>query len=244
MNTNEPFCGEDSGARAHFQEMGNHARDQQCRRAKAQPSLRRRTYWLPWPVGRKSNQCAQNGRRGHRPITTDRRISAGNQILRAPRFHGKPQTRGHTAVLRDVGQCLADREPAISSRPDADPGAIGQRGGHTLAMKSRSTEYLITRGDATVCCDWPVPATSVLGTVIGFSADRPWQPVGPPPERWLGFRSTALLISSVVAHLLKVSPRAAVFTAKRFIRIHGMVERAMGYLKRRVVLGSRRGVAL
>src|SRR5207302_9716250 len=29
MNTNEPFCGEDSGARAHFQEMGNHARDQQ-----------------------------------------------------------------------------------------------------------------------------------------------------------------------------------------------------------------------
>lgn len=113
-----------------------------------------------------------------------------------------------------------------------------------LSMKSRSTEYLLTRGDATACCDWPVPATSVLGTVIGFSADRPWQPVGPPPERWLGFRSTALLISSVVAHLLKVSPRAAVFTAKRFIRIHGMVERAMGYLKRRVVLGSRRGVAL
>jgi hypothetical protein len=113
-----------------------------------------------------------------------------------------------------------------------------------LSMKSRSTEYLITRGDATVCCDWPVPATSVLGTVIGFSTDRPWQPVGPPPERGLGFRSTALLISSVVAHLLKVSPRAAVFTAKRFIRIHGMVERAMGYLKRRVVLGSRRGVAL
>ena len=136
--------------------------------------------------------------------STEYLISAGNQILRAPR------------VIRYS----------------------------VLSMKSRSTEYLITRGDATVCCDWPVPATSVLGTVIGFSADRPWQPVGPPPERWLGFRSTALLISSVVAHLLKVSPRAAVFTAKRFIRIHGMVERAMGYLKRRVVLGSRRGVAL
>src|SRR5207253_606912 len=215
MNTNEPFCGEDSGARAHFQEMGNHARDQQCRRAKAQPSLRRRTYWLPWPVGRKSNHCAQNGRRGHRPITTDRRISAGNQILRAPRFHGKSMA----PALPD-GSWIRVR-PAADGRFTVgqaltyvakDRGVAPRLG---LSMKSRSTEYLITRGDATVCCDWPVPATSVLGTLIGFSADRPWQPVGPPPERWLGFRSTALLISSVVAHLLKVSPRAAVFTAKR-----------------------------
>lgn len=113
-----------------------------------------------------------------------------------------------------------------------------------VSMKSRSTEYLITRGDATVCCDWPVPATSVLGTVVGFSTDGTWQPVGPPPKRGLGFRSTALLIASVVAHLLKVSPPGAVFTAKSFIRIHGLLKRAMGYLKCRWVLGSRRGVAL
>ncbi|HYY72283.1 MAG TPA: hypothetical protein VE778_01695, partial [Candidatus Bathyarchaeia archaeon] len=75
-----------------------------------------------------------------------------------------------------------------------------------LSLKSRSTEYLITRGDATACCDWPVPATSVLGPLIGFSTDGTWQPVGPPPKRGLGFRSVAWLILSVVAHLLKVSP--------------------------------------
>ena len=112
------------------------------------------------------------------------------------------------------------------------------------SMKSGSTEYLITRGDATVCCDWPVVATSVLGTVVGFSADGLWQPVGPPPARGLGFRSMTFLISSLVAYLLRVSPRASVSTAKSIIRIHGMVEKATGYLKRRVVLGSHRGVTL
>lgn len=112
------------------------------------------------------------------------------------------------------------------------------------SVKSGSAEYLITRGDATVCCDWPVEAMSVLGTVIGFSTDGLWQPVPPPPERGLGFRSMEFLISSLVVNLLKVSPRASVSAAKSIIRIHGMAGKAKGYLKRRLALGSRRGVAL
>ena len=110
------------------------------------------------------------------------------------------------------------------------------------SMKSGSDEYLITRGDATLVCDWPVMATSVLGTVVGFSSDGLWQPVGPPPERGLGFRSMTFLLSSLVAYLLRVSPRASVSTAKGIIHIHGMVQKAVGYLKRRAVLGSHRGV--
>jgi hypothetical protein len=112
------------------------------------------------------------------------------------------------------------------------------------SVKSRSKEYLITRGDATVCCDWPVPATSVVGIVIGFSTRESWQSVGQPPERSFGFRWLAFLISSLIASILRVSPSAAVWTAKRIIRIHGMVERGMGYLKRRAALGSRAGAAL
>lgn len=112
------------------------------------------------------------------------------------------------------------------------------------SVKSGGKEYLITRGDATVCCDWPVPAVSVLGIVIGFSAAGLWQPVGQPPERWFGFRSMASLISSLVANILKVSPAAAVWTAKCIIRIHGLIEKVTGHLKRRVALGFGRGVAL
>ena len=112
------------------------------------------------------------------------------------------------------------------------------------SVKSGSKEYLITRGDATICCDWPVPATSVVGIVIGFSTHGLWQSVGQPPKRSFGFRWLAFLISSLVASILKVSPSAAVWTAKRIIRIHGVVERVMGCLKRRATPGSRAGVAL
>jgi hypothetical protein len=112
------------------------------------------------------------------------------------------------------------------------------------SVKSGSKRYLITRGDATVCCDWPVPATSVLGTVIGFCTHELWQPVGPPPQRSFSFRWLAFLISNLVAGILKVSPSAAIWTAKRIIKIHGMVERVKGYLKRRAPLGSCAGAAL
>jgi hypothetical protein len=112
------------------------------------------------------------------------------------------------------------------------------------SVKSGSKEYLITRGDATVCCDWPVPSASVLGIVIGFCTSEVWEPVGLPRARWFGFRWLAFLISSLVANILRVSPSAAVWTAKRIIMIHGIVERMMGYLKRRVAVSSRAGAAL
>jgi hypothetical protein len=112
------------------------------------------------------------------------------------------------------------------------------------SVKSGSNHYLITRGDATVCCDLPVLATSVLGPVIGFCTTGSWQPVGPPLERWFGFRWLALLIASLVGGILRVSPAAAVGTARRIIRIHGTIERAAGFLKRLAVQGSRRRAAL
>ena len=112
------------------------------------------------------------------------------------------------------------------------------------SMKSESTGYLITRGDATVCCDWPVPATSVLGTVVAFSTDGLWQAVPPPPERGLVFRSMAFLSLNLIGNLLRVSPPAAVATAKCIIRIHGMVEKGIAHLKRPRTRDAARGVAL
>ncbi len=112
------------------------------------------------------------------------------------------------------------------------------------SVKSGSNRYLITRGDATVCCDLPVLAASVLGPVIGCCATGSWQPVGPPPERWFGFRWLALLISNLVGGILRVSPAAAVWTAKRIIGIHRTIERATGFLKRHAARGSRPGAAL
>jgi hypothetical protein len=111
-------------------------------------------------------------------------------------------------------------------------------------VKSGSIQYLITRGDAAVCCDLPVPASSVLGIVQEFSSTGAWQTVAPPVERWFGFRWMALMIYRVVGGLLRVSPSCAVWTAKRIIRIHGTVERATGFLRRRAAFRSRNGAAI
>jgi hypothetical protein len=111
-------------------------------------------------------------------------------------------------------------------------------------VKSGDDQYLITRGDATVCCDLPVPASSVLGIVQEFSSTGAWEPVGPPVERWFGFRWLAFMIYRVVGGLLRVSPFCAVWTAKRIIRIHRTVERAAGFLRRRAALRSREGASI
>lgn len=111
------------------------------------------------------------------------------------------------------------------------------------SIESGGHRYLITRGDSTVCCDLPILATSVLGLVTGFSTTGPWQPIGPPPERWLGFRWLAFLISSLVGAILKVSPSVAAGTAKLIIKVHGTMQRATGFLKRRAAVNSHAGVA-
>ena len=110
-------------------------------------------------------------------------------------------------------------------------------------VKSKNNTYLITRGDATVCCDLPVLESSVLGVVEAFSIAGEWQPVGPPTENWPGFRWLALVISSLVGSLLRVNPACAVWAAKRIIGIHGLFERVTGFLRRNAAFGFGAGSA-
>lgn len=112
------------------------------------------------------------------------------------------------------------------------------------SVKCGCRQYLIMRGDATVCCDLPVPVSSVLGVVIEFSRAGPWQPVGPPVKRWFGFRGLAVAIAGVVGVLLRVSPSCSVWTAKRIIAIQGVFGRASGLLSRRTVVRSRARASL
>jgi hypothetical protein len=97
---------------------------------------------------------------------------------------------------------------------------------------SRGSHYLITRGDATLCCDLPVLASSVIGVVSEFSTDGSWQPVGPQGSRWFGFRWTGSAISGMVAVLVKLNPRVAAWVAGFMIRIHSLGARIPGFLAR------------
>jgi hypothetical protein len=92
--------------------------------------------------------------------------------------------------------------------------------------------YVIARGDATVCCDLPVPASSVIGIVTEYCTTGPWQPVGPARARWFGFAWAASAISSVVGWLVGLHPRIAIWTARRMIRIHRLAMRLARFAKR------------
>jgi len=111
-------------------------------------------------------------------------------------------------------------------------------------VRSRNNLYLITRGDATVCCDLPVLESSVLGVVEEFSTADEWQPVGPPAKRWFGFRLLALAISSLIGSLLRVNPSCAVWVARRIIAIHKMSGKVTGFLKRNATHGLGAGSAV
>src|SRR5258708_3539460 len=47
----------------------------------------------------------------------------------------------------------------------------------------RRETFVIARGDATVCCDLPVPASSVIGIVTEYCTTGAWQPVRPARAR-------------------------------------------------------------
>jgi hypothetical protein len=101
--------------------------------------------------------------------------------------------------------------------------------------KWRQEQYLITRGDATVCCDLPVLASSGIGIVTELFASGAWQPPGPAQRRWFGFRWTARATSAVVGGLVRLHPEIAAWMARRIIRIHRLAMRLAGFARRRVV---------
>jgi hypothetical protein len=93
--------------------------------------------------------------------------------------------------------------------------------------------YFITRGDATVCCDHPVLASSVIGVLTEYCTTDVWERVGVPPVRSLLVDWTASAISALVGGLVGLNPRIADWTARRIIRGHRLTVRLRDFVIRR-----------
>jgi hypothetical protein len=96
--------------------------------------------------------------------------------------------------------------------------------------KSRDDHYLITRGDATVCCDRPVLASSVIGVVTEHRSTGVWEPVSPSQDRGSTVGWIASAISVGIGGLVRLSPRFADRMAIRLIRGHKLVMRLRGFV--------------
>jgi hypothetical protein len=107
---------------------------------------------------------------------------------------------------------------------------------------SNGVQYLITRGDATVCCDVPTQSSAVFGIVTEFLSGGSWQPVPPPAPRWFGFRVVASAISGFVWTALRVNPQISCLIAKQVARIRRSIIRAIRLGRRLALRHSSAGV--
>jgi hypothetical protein len=94
-------------------------------------------------------------------------------------------------------------------------------------------QYLITRGDATVVCDRPVLASSVVGVVTDHCTTDIWEPVGAPCVRGFLVNRTAVAISAILFGLVQLRPRLADWTARSIIRSHKLIIKVCGFVVRR-----------
>jgi hypothetical protein len=94
-------------------------------------------------------------------------------------------------------------------------------------------QYLVTRGDATVVCDRPVLALSVVGVVTDHCTIDVWEPVGAPPVRGFLVNRMASAISALLGGLVQLSPQLADWAARRMIRSHQLIMRFCGFVVRR-----------
>ena len=92
--------------------------------------------------------------------------------------------------------------------------------------------YVITRGDATICCDPPVPASSVIGIVTDCCKGGSWQPVGLPPKRTRAFHLMASATSATVTTLLRLNPRISCWAAATLVEMRRFIRTFEGWAKR------------
>ena len=101
-----------------------------------------------------------------------------------------------------------------------------------LTAANRNDQYAITRGDATICCDAPVPTSCVLGIVTDCCIGGSWQPVGPPARLRGASYLLASAMSAMLALLVRLNPGIACKVATRIVEIHRLMAKLERWMMR------------
>ena len=107
---------------------------------------------------------------------------------------------------------------------------------------SNGVRYLITRGDATICCDAPIQSSAVFGIVTEFLSAESWQPVPRPAPRWFGIRVVASAISGLIWAVLRVNAQVSSLVARQLARIRRRIVGAIQIGRRFALRHSSAGI--
>jgi hypothetical protein len=98
--------------------------------------------------------------------------------------------------------------------------------------RSRGDHFVITCGDATVCCDVPVRVSAVIGILTELRGNGTWKPAPQQQARSFGSRIAVELFSSMVMVVLWVNPHCSKWVAARIIEMRAVALRVVGVVKR------------
>ena len=98
--------------------------------------------------------------------------------------------------------------------------------------KRQNTQYAITRGDATLCCDVPVPTRSVIGIVTELRDGDSWRAVGPSVTRSYSSALLASALTGIVVTSLQLNPGLSRWIATRIVAIRWALIKSVDLLKR------------
>jgi hypothetical protein len=151
----------------------------------------------------------------------------------ASRLRGPDRTLESTVEGMSMGRTLPPGSRiriALADRQGYDVGEVvaflagGQVVVHRVVHRGRAGRargYVLTRGDAPLAPDAPVAEESILGPVTGVQRDGLWVPVDGRPWQTLRARVVRRLLLTLVAGVLRVSPRVAQRLARVLHRSEG-----------------------
>jgi hypothetical protein len=99
----------------------------------------------------------------------------------------------------------------------------------------RGHEYLITRGDASVFCDVPVPASAVVGFLTRVRVGGEWQPIVPAPANSVAHRTASAILMRITMGLLHLHPQLAIHAVRSTFVMRWTLLRVFGRIRQEVL---------
>lgn len=166
------------------------------------------------------------------------RLLAISSLLKNGTFEIETQVRG-----RSMGSILPDGSQVrirLGSKGNSLPGQVvtyvtkDRLVVHRVVQEVDSHErhYVITRGDASLCCDAPVPSECVVGVVTEFCKDGSWRPIASPGNRRRSAALVASAFAQVVVALLALHPQLSCWAARRIVGFRRLAVRLTGFFTR------------
>jgi len=95
-----------------------------------------------------------------------------------------------------------------------------------IGRSARARGFLLTRGDGSLLCDWPIPVSDVVAVATEYRTSAEWQPLPLPRRRPWWARVRAAAHRALMQGAMELDPRVAGLVARCSFRLADVMARA------------------